>query len=98
MVPRVAYTVAISLLFAACVAEHGSSRLTSDQVVHIADAEVRRRLPEYNLEEYRRHTPSFAQKEQVWYVSYYPLRGHTPYSEISARVDDRTRAVSIWMP
>jgi hypothetical protein len=76
----------------------GTARLTKEEVVDLADAEVRSRR--YNLGEYRRLDPQYNPADEVWSLSYDPRSADETEERakhFSVVVDDKTKG-TVFVP
>lgn len=80
------------VVLTSCTTAPAGPRLTSREVIRLADAEVVRTL-NYDLRYFYRLQPSYSAKESLWRLPYRPK--NTGDTQSIVEIDDKSRKVSI---
>jgi hypothetical protein len=90
--------VILTILLAACSTVSAGPRLTSAQVIRLADAEARRHGDKYDPRRFKRSDPEYAARFNQWWVRYDPKPGDRAHEAFTIGVDDKTKQAGLILP
>jgi hypothetical protein len=88
----------LSFLFVTGTTMSAGPRLTSAEVIRLADAEARRHGQKYDPSKFNRVDPYYAARSSEWWVRYDPKPTSRLHYSFSVTVSDRTKETWLVLP